>query len=146
MTDVIYSTVLDVPAGKAWELVRDFGSLPKWFPFVSKSVLRDGAQPTEVGAIRDNTVDKGAIVSEKLVELSDRDRRMAYELIAGDVPMTEYSSVLSLSEIVEGDRTYAVWTARYQPVGDPAPTEEWVRHGIFKTCLEELERVLKGND
>ena len=112
MTDVIYSTVLDVPVNKTWEVVRDFGGLPRWFPFVSKSVLRDGARPTETGAVRDNTVDKGAIISERLVELSDRNRRLAYELIAGDVPMTDYSSVLILKEVLEGDRTFAVWTAR----------------------------------
>ncbi len=91
-------------------------------------------------------MDKGAIISERLLELSDRDRRMAYELIAGDVPMTDYSAVLILTEIIESDRTFAVWTANYEPVGDPAPTEEWVRNGIFKTCLAELERVVKtGN-
>ena len=143
MTDVIYSTVLEVPASKVWDVVRDFGGLPKWFPFVSKSVLRDGARPTEIGAVRDNTVAKGAIISEKLVALSDQDRRMAYVLITGDVPMTDYSSVLTLYEVLEGDRTFAVWTARYHPVGDPAPTEEWVRNGIFRDCLKELERVLK---
>ena len=146
MTNVIYSTVLDIPAGKAWEIVRDFGGLPKWFPFVSKSVLRDGARPTEIGAVRDNTVDQGAIISERLVELSDRARQIAYELIAGEVPMTDYSSVLTLHDIIEGSRTYAVWTAKYEPVGDPAPTEKWVRDGIFKTCLEELERVLRADN
>ncbi len=143
MTKVIYSTVLDIPASKAWDVVRDFGGLPKWFPFVSQSVLRDGARPTEVGAVRDNTVDQGKIISERLVELSDRERRMAYALVGGDVPMTDYSSTLTIHEITEDGRTFAVWTARYEPVGDPTTAEDWVRNGIFKTCLQELERVIK---
>jgi len=143
MTEVVYSTVLDIPPDRAWDVIRDFGALPRWFPFVSQSVLRDGARPTEIGAVRDNTVDEGKIISEKLTELSDRQRRMAYALVGGDVPMTDYSSTLTIHEITEGGRTFAVWTAHYNPVGDPAPTEDWVRNGIFKTCLQELERVLK---
>ncbi|WP_058999104.1 SRPBCC family protein [Leptolyngbya sp. NIES-2104] len=30
----ILSKVLNVPADKVWSIVRDFGALPKWFPFV----------------------------------------------------------------------------------------------------------------
>ncbi|MDQ2830114.1 MAG: SRPBCC family protein [Chloroflexota bacterium] len=144
MTEIFYSRVLDVPAEKAWAMVRDFGALAKWFPFIPKSVLRDGAAATEVGAIRDNTTQEGAVISEKLIELSDRDRRLRYEAIAGDIPMTDYTSTLTIFEVSEGDRALAVWTARYEPVGDPAPVAKWVHDGIFKTCLVEFERVLKA--
>ena len=78
------------------------------------------------------------------MELSDRDRRIRYELTFGDVRTNDVSLTLAMHEITEGDRTFAVWSARYKPVGDPAPTEQWVRDGIFKTCLGELERVLKN--
>lgn len=145
MTDVYYSRVLDVPAASAWNMVRDFGGLSKWFPFIPQSVLRAGAAATEVGAVRDNTNDKGEVISEQLVAFSDRDRSFTYNLIAGDVPMKEYTSTLWIHEVTEDGRTFAVWTARYEPTGDAAETADWVRNGIFQTCLARLEEVLKSS-
>lgn len=144
MTESFYSRVLDVPVARVWSIVRDFGGLPKWFPFIPQSVLRAGAAATEVGAIRDNTNDKGAAISVQLVAFSDRDRSFTYNLVSGDVPMRDYTSTLSLYEVTEDGRTFAVWTARYEPTGDAAETADWVRNGIFQTCLARLEQVLKS--
>lgn len=141
MTDIYYSRVLDIPAARVWNMVRDFGGLAKWFPFFPHSVLRAGAAATEVGAIRDNTNDDGVVISEQLVAFSDRDRSFTYNLIAGDVPMTDYTSTLSIHEVTEDGNTFAAWTARYEPTGDAAETAIWVRDGIFQTCLARLEEV-----
>lgn len=70
MPHVRYATVLNVPAQQVWEIVRDFGSLARWFPFVE-------------------------------------------------------------------------WTASFEALdGDGSAEAEWVRNGIFRTCLAELERML----
>lgn len=143
MTKVHYSRVLDVSADQAWSMVRDFGGIAKWFPFISKSVLRDGAVPTQVGAVRDNTTESGGIISERLVALSERERSITYEVIAGDVPMTGYTATLSLYDVTEDGRSFAVWTAEYEPIGDAAEIADWVRGGIFQTCLVNLEKVLR---
>ena len=54
MAYVYYSKLLDIPADKIWDIVRDFEALPKWFPFVEKSVLSNGGAPRQVGIIRAN--------------------------------------------------------------------------------------------
>ncbi len=78
MPHVIYSKVIDAPVDRVWALVRDFGALDKWFPFVSHCELKDGARPDQVGAVRVSTVAEGALIEETLLELSDRDRRIVY--------------------------------------------------------------------
>lgn len=62
MAYVYYSKVIDIPVDKVWDIVRDFGALPKWFPFVGKSVLSNGGAPGQGGTIRANTVAEGKIV------------------------------------------------------------------------------------
>jgi carbon monoxide dehydrogenase subunit G len=142
MAHVYYSKVLSVPADKVWGMIRDFGALPKWFPFVEKSVLNNGGVLGQVGTIRANTVADGKIIEEQLLELSDRDRRIVYAVISGDVPTKDYSATLTVHEVTADDRSFVEWSASFDVDGEIAPVAEWVRTGIFQTCLEELERLL----
>lgn len=142
MAYVYYSKVLDVHADKVWSIVRDFGALPKWFPFVEKSVLGNGSASGQVGTIRANTVAKGKINEEQLLELSDRDRRIVYAVISGDLPTKDYSATLTVHEITADVRSFVKWSARFDVDGELALVAEWIRTGIFQTCLDELEQIL----
>lgn len=141
MPHVLYSKVIDAPVDRVWALVRDFGALDKWFPFVDKCRLKDGAAPDQVGAVRENTVAEGALIEETLVELSDRDRRIVYAVTKGDVPTLDYSSTLTIHKVEADGRAYAEWTASFDVSGDPAPVVKWVRDDIFRACLDRLEQV-----
>lgn len=141
MPTVQFSKVLEAPAAHVWALVRDFGGLAAWFPFITHCELKDHAAAGQVGAVRINTTEEGALIEETLVELSDRDRRIVYAVTKGDVATLDYQSTLTIHEVTADGRAYADWTARFDVDGDPAPVVEWVRHDIFQTCLEELERV-----
>jgi carbon monoxide dehydrogenase subunit G len=143
MTRVYYSKVVNAPADKVWAVIRDFGALPVWFPFVESCVLSDGATADQVGVVRTNTVNGGKVIQEQLLELSDRDRRIVYSLISGDVPVIDYTATLTVHPVTEDDRSFVAWSADFDVDGDIAPVAEWVRSGIFETCLKELERVLK---
>ena len=144
MVEVTYSTVIDAGPDDVWEIVRDFGGLARWFPFIERSELEDGGAPSQVGVVRANTVaDSGNVIREQLLELSDVDRRVVYAVVGGEVPMTDYTAVLTVHRVVEGERSFVEWTARYEPVGDAATVAEWVRSGIFATCLAELGRIVR---
>lgn len=144
MAHVYFSKILAVSPGSAWSVVRDFGSLPVWFPFVKQSELRGGG-PYEIGTIRANTVEDGSIIQERLLELSDRDRRVVYDIVAADIPTKNYSATLRIYEVTtDPGRCFIEWSADFDVEGDAASAIAWVRDGIFKTCLEELERVIEG--
>ena len=138
---VRYAAVLDAPAQQVWDVVRDFGSLPEWFPFVVSSDLSGGAY--EVGTVRTNHIEDGTTIVERLTEVSEHEHRVVYDVIDGDVPMTNYTACLSVHQVSDTDRTFVQWTASFDAVnGDGSAEAEWVRTGIFRTCLAELERVL----
>lgn len=143
MPNVQYSKVIDAPADQVWTLVRNFGALDTWFPFVSHCELKDHAMAGQVGAVRINTVAEGALIEETLLELSDRDRRIVYALTKGDVPTIDYQSTLTIYEVLADNRTFAQWTARFDVNGEAAPVADWVRNDIFQICLDELERVVQ---
>lgn len=146
MAHVYVSRVMDASADDIWAIVREFGALDTWFPFVSKCELVGAAVEGQVGAIRSNTVADGALIEETLIELSDRDRRITYDLTKGDVATIDYSATLTIHEATVDDRAFAVWTARFDVDGDREPVIAWVRDDIFKVCLEELERVAQRRE
>jgi hypothetical protein len=109
--------VLNVGADDAWRIVRDFGALPLWFPFVERTELREGG-PHEPGAVRTNFAKDAAPVEERLLELSERDRRIAYEIIAADLPTKNYSSTLQIHEITADPAScFASWSAEFDVEG-----------------------------
>ena len=144
MTTVYYSRVIDAPAEAVWAIASDFGALARWFPFVTASELepRDGARL--VGAVRTNHIDDGSVVVERLTALSDQDRRISYDVVGGDAPVQNYGATLTVYEISDTETAFVTWTATFDTVGEPAPVAEWVRNGIFRDCLVELERVLRA--
>ena len=75
--------------------------------------------------------------------VSDRDRRIVYAVISGDVPTKDYSGTLTVHEVTADDRSFVEWSAYFDVDGELAPVAEWVRTGIFQTCLDELEKLLK---
>ncbi|WP_420996693.1 SRPBCC family protein [Cupriavidus sp. 30B13] len=143
MTRVYYSKVIAAPADRVWPVIRDFGALPVWFPFVESCVLSDGAAAGQVGVVRTNTVTGGNVIRERLLELSDRDRRIVYAVVGGDVPVIDYTATLTVHPVTGDNCSFVAWSADFDVAGDIAPVAGWVRSGIFETCLKELERVLK---
>jgi hypothetical protein len=142
MARVFFSKVLDVPADDAWAVIRDFGSLPVWCPFVKRSELRGGG-PYEVGTVRANTIADDSVMKERLLEISERNRRISYDIIAADIPIKNYSATLQIHEVTaDPTRCFAEWSADFDVAGDTVAATELVRDGIFKTCLEVLERVV----
>ena len=84
MAHAYFSKILDVPADDAWAMIRDFGSLPVWCPFVKRSELRGGG-PYEVGTIRANTMADDGVMEERLLEISERHRRIVFDIVAADI-------------------------------------------------------------
>ncbi len=64
MAHVSYSKIVAAPPASVGEVVRDFGALPRWFPFVVRTELRGGG-PQTIGVIRANTLDTGGVIEER---------------------------------------------------------------------------------
>ena len=141
MAHVRYSRVIAAPIADVWAIVRDFGALDVWFPFISQCRLKDEATAGQVGAVRVNTTTDGAVIEETLLALSDRDHRIVYSVTKGDVPTKDYSATLALHEVTADGRTYADWSADFDVAGEIEPVASWVHHDIFAACLTELEHV-----
>ena len=49
MPRIYTSSVIDAPAAKVWEKVRDFNALPRWHPRIRESRIENGEPADKVG-------------------------------------------------------------------------------------------------
>jgi Polyketide cyclase / dehydrase and lipid transport len=120
MVKIYISSVIDAPAARIWELVRDFNGLPNWHPLIADSRI-EGNQPADkVGCIRNFNLKGGGNIREQLLSLSDYDYSCSYSILVSPMGVENYIATLKLTPITDGDRTFAEWSAEF----DCAPERE----------------------
>jgi hypothetical protein len=101
---------LDVDPQTTWDALRDFGSPHRWFAGVLTGTEVDGDD-------RVVTFASGLVVRERLVDLDDQKRRLAYTVLDG--PFTYHHASMSIHAESGGGCRF-VWTTDALP-HDVAP-------------------------
>ncbi len=145
MPRVYVSSVIDAPAAKVWERIRDFNGLPRWHPRIRDSRIENGEPADRVGCVRDFHLQNGDRIRERLLGLSDYDMFCTYSILESPMPLTDYVATLRLTPVTEGDRTFAEWTAEFECA--PAEAEALVAgigDNVFQAGFAALKRQMVG--
>jgi uncharacterized protein YndB with AHSA1/START domain len=113
MARVYVSSVINAPAARVWERVRDFNAMPRWHPRIRESRIENGEPSDRIGCVRDFRLQNGDRIREKLLGLSDHDLFFTYAILESPMPLTEYVATLRLTPVTDGDRTFAEWSAEF---------------------------------
>jgi hypothetical protein len=141
MPRVFVSSVIDAPAPRVWERVRDFNGLPRWHPRIRESRIENGEPPDKVGCVRDFNLQNGDRIRERLLGLSDYDMFCTYTILESPMPITGYVATLRLTPVTDGNRTFAEWTAEFEC--DEARADELVNGigtNVFQAGFDALKR------
>jgi hypothetical protein len=145
MARVYVSSVINAPAAKVWERVRDFNGLPRWHPAIRESRIENGEPSDKVGCVRDFYLQNGDRLREQLLGLSDYDMFCTYSILESPMPLQNYIATLRLTPITDGDRTFAEWTAEFDCA--PEAAEDLVSGiggNVFQGGFESLKRHFSG--
>ena len=106
MASIHKEVLIDAPADRIWDALRDVGA-------IHTRLARDFVTDTRLeGDTRDVTFSNGAVVHERIVDLDDRVRRIAYAAVGGR--FTHHSA--SIQVFPDGDsRSRVVWIADLLP-------------------------------
>lgn len=145
MANVFTSSVIDAPAPKVWDRVRDFNGLPNWHPAIRESRIEENQPADKVGCVRDFRLQNGDRIRERLLGLSDFDMFCTYSILESPMPLENYVATLRLTPISDGDRTFVEWTAQF----DCAPEEEQglvegIGGNVFQVGFDSLKRHFGG--
>jgi polyketide cyclase/dehydrase/lipid transport protein len=114
MPKVYASSVIAVPVERVWDYIRDFNSLPKWFPGVTDSHLEGNVPSGQSGCVRNFGLPGGGRMREELLEFSEQDRRCVYKMLDGAVPMSRYKAGVRLLPVTDDGSTFAELTAEFE--------------------------------
>lgn len=138
----VESTVIPVSIGKAWESIKDI-SHDKTFPSHIKSVKFTSGSAKEINSIFEITYADNSVWTFRLLEVSERKRKIAYELIGAE-PAIDFSSMLttiSLHKVTEDDTTFLSWETDYSN----DVNAHTVQDGKFKKLeyFKDLKKLFK---
>lgn len=141
MPRVFVSSVIDAPAQRVWERVRDFNGLPRWHPRIRESRIENGEPPDRVGCIRDFNLQNGDRIREKLLGLSDYDMFCTYSILESPMPLTGYVATIRLTPVTDGDRTFIEWTAEFECAEEAADDlVNGIGTNVFQAGFDALKR------
>lgn len=143
MPRIYASSVIDAPAPKVWEKVRDFNALPRWHPRIRESRIENGEPSDKIGCVRDFRLQNGDRLREKLLGLSDYDMFCTYAILESPMPLTDYMATLRLTPISDGNRTFIEWTAEFECAVEVAgELVEGIATNVFQAGFDALKRQM----
>jgi len=142
MPRVFVSSVIDAPAARVWERVRDFNALPRWHPRIRESRIENGEPADRIGCIRDFRLQNGDRIREKLLGLSDHDLFFTYAILESPMPLTDYVATLRLTPVTDGNRTFAEWSAEFDCTEESADDlVNGIGTNVFQAGFDALKRA-----
>ena len=131
-----------------WKLFREIYPAPVAEPIDDPDTPEiEGGKPSDqVGCVRVLTLQDGARIRERLLEMSDLGCHYSYSILESPLPVANYRATLRLRRITDGNRTLADWSASFDP--DPpekqAATEDFVRKAVFQGGFDALKKHFGG--
>ena len=145
-TRAVASAVFPLPLSKVWEEVRDFTFNGKYFSTIESSIVLDGRSSDSVGATRETKWKSGEVQRHRLIELSDQNYRVTWELIDSE-PASEVLATIttvSLYRVSETNETLVEWAGDFS--ADVSADLVHFHHNAFLENLKELRTGLANKN
>ena len=145
MARVFTSSVINAPAERVWERIRDFNALPVWHPRIADSTIEEGLPSDQVGCIRNFHLQNGDLIREQLLGLSDYDMFCTYSILEAPMAVENYVATIRLTPITDGERTFAEWTAEFDCTPENEPDlVQGIGQDVFQGGFDSLKRHFGG--
>lgn len=142
MGQTYQSIVINVPAEKVWNAIRDFHDM-SWAPNVITQIEAVGdLKGDEVGAVRL----LNGVFHETLREVRPADHTIMYSIDDGPSPASPaeiagYIGQVSVRPVTEGSGTFVEWSSAWE---GPEPATEEFLHGVYVALLVDMKKSLEA--
>jgi hypothetical protein len=116
LTKVTISKKMSVPSDEAWKAVGSIGRLDVWFPTIASCrVVGEG-----VGAERHMTLRRGGKITDRIVDMDPKQRRLTYQRILSPFPVSSYTGTVEVFASFDA-LAIVVWTIDFE--SDPKDSQ-----------------------
>ncbi len=143
------SITIKADPAKVWSLVKDFGNMQKWHPGITNTKLEKKGEDT----FRTLTLKSGGSIYQKLRNADEVDMKIRYEIVTGDLPLTDYNAFMVVTKGEKLGETNVQWVGRFYrlyklnppiPQGQDDETALKTINGIFDTGLAGLQKAAES--
>jgi mxaD protein len=144
---VVEKVTINVPAGKVWAKVSNFGDLGAWHPAVAKTEITSGTNNTK-GAVRLLTLGDGGTIKETLTNYNAAGMTYAYVINEGVLPFSDYASNIVVKPL-DANSSEVVWTGNFKRKdlsATPAKSQDdetatGTAHAVYRGGLDNLKKI-----
>jgi hypothetical protein len=136
---VTESIAVHAPPEAVWSIIRDPASIGEWLPILAGAIYEAGER---ICWTRD-----GDEIRERILDSSDEERWMAYEIATSPFPLLSNHSRIAVHG--HGDHSHVVWTTELEAI-EPGQEDELAetfgalyREGLA-SLVDAVERVVAG--
>jgi len=132
-----HTEVLQCPAAEIWEACKHADTiLPELMPdyFTKTEFIQGHGEPGSIRVITMGpAIPHAGQVKERMDKFDEESKTLGYTVLEGDPRYSHFSAEMQFVPV--GETTEAVWTAKYEPVGDMGPPEHMkaIATLVFKT-------------
>ncbi len=131
--EVSRDATIDASPAKVWAAIGPFCSIADWHPAIAKCEEKKAKD----GTLRHLTTQDGGKFDEKLLSHDDKRMRYSYSILKSPLPVTGYSSTLSVAETA--GKSHVTWVSTFEPKGASEAEAEKVVGGIYEAGLAALK-------
>ncbi|UCD69567.1 MAG: SRPBCC family protein [Betaproteobacteria bacterium] len=140
-----FSTNIDAPASRIWDIVKDYDGLDVWHPVFSGADIKSGTN-NEVGAVRTLTIKDGPSFDEELLAWDGYNRTFTYRVIdPAPIPVKNYRSTMTVMQLEPGVSN-VTWRSSYQNNSNGEMSDVEVidfLNGVYKAGLEQVRGMVR---
>jgi hypothetical protein len=106
---------IDAPAALVWAEIRSVGGLDRWFPVLDSCTVEGEG----VGAVRTLGLVGAGPMKDRILEISDAERRLRYHRFESPFPLDDYVGTVEVRDAPQG-RAHVVWSVAAEAGPDKA--------------------------
>ena len=130
MVEVTESVSVGADADATWEMIGDPSALAEWHPAVDSSEVENDLRHCVLG--------DGGRIEERITEQSGRS--YSYDITEGPLPISDYSSRISVEPSDQG--ATITWSCTFEAQGVSEPEAEKLIGGIYRAGLDAVAQRL----
>ena len=149
MTDykVYKSGIVNGSLKDVWSRIGDFNGLTSWHPGMKSSeIVQAGEFFSETSIVRKLVTLDGAVIYEKLLELSENDENIKfckYCILDSPMPITGYVATLAVKTITEEPgKVYFEWSSVF--TSEHAHMAAAIGENVYVAGLRNLQAIMNA--
>ena len=140
MPKIYKSSVINAPADRVWQKIRDFNGLANWHPRIAESHIERAEPADKGGCVRNMRLKDGSTIREQLLAMSDYEYFYTYSILESPMGVENYIATLKLTPVTDGDRTFAEWTTEFDCApGRERELVESIGNNVFQGGFDALK-------